>query len=251
MNHLALCIIHYDLDAYKNNSLILYLIKIHNSNVSIKSLASNICNTKINVNLKTIIDMKDEAFSLPYPFKSNAVLLCTVLGIMLYMAHLVAVNSPLILAQEPNSTMSLYRNPGAKFEINYPSSWEKREFPASENSSIIEFLGPAIGLEPRTPSINVFIFPSGNHSVEQAVNEVVDELGDIQINYTTMKLNKLNVTAPVLEYMVSTAHHEFHKLQLWIERPQRTYVITYTNLPDKFSSYLPQFMEMIMTLRIT
>jgi hypothetical protein len=65
-----------------------------------------------------------------------------------------------------------------------------------------------------------------------------------------MELSQLNVTARVLEYMVSTAHQEFHKLQLWIERPERTYVITYTNLPDKFSAYLPQFMEMITTLEL-
>ena len=167
------------------------------------------------------------------------------------MTHLVAVNSTLVFAQESNETMSLYSNPGANFEINYPSSWEKREFPAAENSSIIEFLGPSTGVEPRTPSVNVFIFPAGNQTVEQAVNEVIDELEDIQVNSTTMKLNELNVTARVLEYMVSTAHQEFHKLQLWIERPQRTYVITYTNLPDKFSEYLPQFMEMITTIKIT
>jgi hypothetical protein len=161
------------------------------------------------------------------------------------------MNHTLVFAQEPNETMSLYSNPGADFEINYPPSWEKREFPAAENSSIIEFLGPSTGVEPRTPSVNVFIFPSGNQSVEQAVNEVIAELEDIQVNSTTMKLDELNVTARVLEYMVTTAHQEFQKLQLWIERPQRTYVITYTNLPDKFSDYLPQFMEMIKTIKIT
>lgn len=209
------------------------------------------CNTKINVNLKTIINMKDKTFPLTYLCISSTVTLCIVLGILLFVTHLAAVNSTLVFAQESNETMSLYSNPGANFEINYPSSWEKREFPAAENSSIIEFLGPSTGVEPRTPSVNVFIFPSGNHSVEQAVNEVIDELEDIQVNSTTMKLNELNVTARVLEYMVSTAHQEFHKLQLWIEKPQRTYVITYTNLPDKFSAYLPQFMEMITTIKIT
>ncbi len=168
----------------------------------------------------------------------------------MFATHLAAVNSNLVFAQESNETMSLYTNPGGSFEINYPSSWEKREFPAAENSSIIEFLGPSTGVEPCTPSVNVFIFQSGNQSVEQAVNEVIDELEDIQVNSTTMKLSELNVTAHVLEYMVSTAHQEFHKLQLWIERPQRTYVITYTNLPDKFSAYLPQFMEMIATIKI-
>jgi PsbP-like protein len=195
--------------------------------------------------------MKDKTFPLTYLCISSTVTLCIVLGILLFVTHLAAVNSTLVFAQESNETMSLYSNPGANFEINYPSSWEKREFPAAENSSIIEFLGPSTGVEPRTPSVNVFIFPSGNQSVEQAVNEVIDELEDIQVNSTTMKLNELNVTARVLEYMVSTAHQEFHKLQLWIEKPQRTYVITYTNLPDKFSAYLPQFMEMITTLKIT
>jgi hypothetical protein len=99
--------------------------------------------------------------------------------------------------------------------------------------------------------VNVFIFQQGNQSVEQAVSDVVNELNDIQINSTTLKLSELNVTAPVLEYMVSTAHQEFHKLQLWIERPDRTYVVTYTNLPSKFSASLPQFMEMINTIKIT
>jgi photosystem II reaction center protein PsbP len=194
--------------------------------------------------------MKDKPFPLIYLCISGVVTLSTVLGILLFATHLAAVNSNLVFAQESNETMSLYTNPGGSFEINYPSSWEKREFPAAENSSIIEFLGPSTGVEPRTPSVNVFIFQSGNQSVEQAVNEVIDELEDIQVNSTTMKLSELNVTAHVLEYMVSTAHQEFHKLQLWIERPQRTYVITYTNLPDKFSAYLPQFMEMISTIKI-
>jgi hypothetical protein len=217
---------------------------------SIKSLASNICNTKINVNLKTIINMKYKSCPLCYSRFSNTVTLSSVLGIILVVTQLAVGNYTQVFAQESNETMSLYRNPGANFEIKYPSSWEKREYPAAENSSIIEFLGPSTGVEPRTPSVNIFIFPSGNQSVEQAVSEVVDELEDIQVNSTTMQLSELNVTARVLEYIVSTAHQEFHKLQLWIERPERTHVITYTNLPDKFSAYLPQFMEMITTLKL-
>jgi hypothetical protein len=217
---------------------------------SIKSLASNICNTKINVNLKTIINMMYKSCPLCYSRFSNTVTLSSVLGIILVVTQLAVGNYTQVFAQESNETMSLYRNPGANFEIKYPSSWEKREYPAAENSSIIEFLGPSTGVEPRTPSVNIFIFPSGNQSVEQAVSEVVDELEDIPVNSTTMQLSELNVTARVLEYIVSTAHQEFHKLQLWIERPERTYVITYTNLPDKFSAYLPQFMEMITTLKL-
>jgi hypothetical protein len=194
--------------------------------------------------------MNDKALPLNYLCIPSVVTLCTVLGLALLVTDLAAVNYTLVFAQESNETMSLYSNPGANFEINYPSSWEEREFPAAENSSIIEFLGPSTGVEPRTPSVNVFIFPAGNQSVEQAVNEVIDELEDIQVNSTTMKLNELNVTARVLEYMVTTAHQEFHKFQLWIERPQNTYVITYTNSPDKYSEYLPQFMQMITTIKI-
>ena len=227
------------------------MIRIHNTKLSIESLASNICNTEINVNLKTIINMKDENFPLSNLYISIVVTLFSVFGILLFLIQLAVENSASIFAQESNETMSLYRNPGVNFEMNYPSSWEKREYPAAENSSIIEFLGPSTGVEPRNPSVNVFIFPSGNQSVEQAVNEVVDELEGIEVNSTTVRLSELNVTARVLEYMVSTAHQEFHKLQLWIERPQRTYVITYTNLPDKFSANLPQFMEMIATLKLT
>ena len=194
--------------------------------------------------------MNDKALPLNYLCIPSVVTLCTVLGLALLVTDLAAANYTLVFAQESNETMSLYSNPGANFEINYPSSWEEREFPAAENSSIIEFLGPSTGVEPRTPSVNVFIFPAGNQSVEQAVNEVIDELEDIQVNSTTMKLNELNVTARVLEYMVTTAHQEFHKFQLWIERPQNTYVITYTNSPDKYSEYLPQFMQMITTIKI-
>lgn len=227
------------------------MIRIHNTKLSIESLASNICNTEINVNLKTIINMKDETFPLSNLYISNVVTLVSVFGILLFLIQLAVENSASIFAQESNETMSLYRNPGVNFEMNYPSSWENREYPAAENSSIIEFLGPSTGVEPRNPSVNVFIFSSGNQSVEQAVNEVVDELEGIEVNSTTVRLSELNVTARVLEYMVSTAHQEFHKLQLWIERPQRTYVITYTNLPDKFSANLPQFMQMIATLKLT
>ena len=125
--------------------------RIHNTNLSIKSLASNICNTKINVSLKTIISMKDETSPLSYLCISNVVTLISVFGILLFVTQLAAENSAPVLAQESNETMALYRNPGVNFEINYPSSWEKREYPAAENSSIIEFLGPSTGVEPRTP----------------------------------------------------------------------------------------------------
>jgi hypothetical protein len=194
--------------------------------------------------------MKDKTSPLTFLYIPSLVTLCTMLGLILFVTHLASVNSTFIFAQESNETMPLYSNPGANFEINYPSSWEKREFPVAENSSIIEFLGPSIGIEPRTPSVNVFIYPAGNQSVEQAVTEVINELEDIQVNSTTMNLDELNVTAHALEYIVTTAHQEFHKLQLWMEGPQRTYVITYTNLPDKFLEDLPQFMEMIKTIRI-
>jgi hypothetical protein len=194
--------------------------------------------------------MMDKSCPRCYLCFSNMVTLSSVLGILLFVTQLAVDNYTQVFAQESNETMSLYRNPGDSFEIKYPSSWEKREYPAAENSSIIEFLGPSTGVEPRTPSVNIFIFPLGNQSVEQAVSEVVDELEDIQVNSTAMELSQLNVTARVLEYVVSTAHQEFHKLQLWIERPERTYVITYTNLPDEFSTYLPQFMEMITTLKL-
>ncbi|MGH9974615.1 MAG: hypothetical protein ACRD8Z_02090, partial [Nitrososphaeraceae archaeon] len=168
----------------QKNLLKLNLLRIHNTKLSVESLASNICNTKINVSLKTIINMKDKASPLTYLCFPSIVTICIVLGLALFMAHLAAVNSPLVIAQESNETMSLYSNPGVNFEINYPSSWEKREFPVAENSSIIEFLGPSTGIEPRTPSVNVFIFPAGNQSVEQAVTEVIDELEDIQVNST-------------------------------------------------------------------
>lgn len=203
-----------------------------------------------NVNSKSIFNMRDELLSLIYLGIPIVVTLGSVVGILLFAAYLPTLNSSLVLAQEHNETMSLYRNPVVSFEISYPSSWEKREYPA-ENSSIIEFLGPSTGAEPRTPSVNVFIFPAGNQSVEDAVNEVIDELEGIQVNSTTMNLRELNSTAHALDYIVSTAHQEFHKLQLWIDQPQRTYVITYTNLPDKFSAYLPQFLEMIRTIKIT
>jgi hypothetical protein len=211
--------------------------------LSTKSLAIYIFNTEINVNLNTVINMKNKTSSQI----SNVVTICSGVGIILF----VTMNFTLVFAQESNETMSLYRSPGANLEISYPSSWEKREFPAAENNSIIEFLGPSMGVEPRIPSVNVFIFQSGNQSVEQAVSEVIDELDDVKINSTILKLSELNVTVPVLEYMVSTAHQEFHKLQLWIERAETTYVITYTNLPSKFSASLPQFMEMVNTIKIT
>jgi hypothetical protein len=218
--------------------------------ISVKSFASNICNTEINVNLKTINDMKDKDSPLCYFYICSTIAFGSLVSIWMFMALFTTPHFTQIYAQESNENFSTYRNNEASFEIKYPSSWEKREYPAAENSSIIEFLGPATGAEPRTPSVNIFIFPSGNNSIKQVVNEVVTELEDIQVNSSTMKLNELNDTAYVLDYKVSTAHQEFQKLQLWMGKPERTYVITYTDLPENFSVYLPQIMEMITTLKI-
>ena len=222
------------------------LIKFKYMIITVKSLANNICNTKIKVNLKTIDDMQDKDFTPCYFFTYRTTKFVCLLSILIFMTLFTTLHLTQISAQKTGENFSTYTDNKNHFEIEYPASWEKREYPAAENSSIIEFLGPATGAEPRTPSVNIFIFPSGNHSIRQAITEVVSDLGGIPVNSSTV----LNDTAHVLAYKVSTAHQEFQKLQLWVGKPERTYVITYTDLPKSFSVHLPQIVKMITTLKI-
>jgi hypothetical protein len=220
------------------------LIKFWYIIITVKSLESNICNTKINVNLKTIDDMQDKDFTPYHFFTYRTTKLVCLLSILILMTLFTTL--PQISAQRSGESFSTYTDTKDHLEIDYPASWEKREYPPAENSSIIEFLGPATGAEPRTPSVNIFIFPSGNHSIRQIITEVVNDLGSIPVNSSTV----LNGTAHVLAYKVSTAHKEFQKLQLWVGKPERTYVITYTDQPKSFSVHLQQIVKMITTLKI-
>lgn len=196
--------------------------------------------------------MKDQDLRLCYFHMSSTVIFGSLLAVLLFMGLFIPLGYTQIFAQDSEKGLILYRNPEASLEMKYPSSWEMREYPADDNNgSIIEFLGPSTGAEPRMPSVNIFIFSSGNQSIEQAVSEAINGLENIQVNSTIMELGELNGTAQVLDYEVVTAHQEFRKMQLWVEKPERTYVITYTDSPEKFSVYRPQVMEMITTLKIT
>jgi hypothetical protein len=190
--------------------------------------------------------MQDKDFKPCYLFTYRTTTFVYLLGILIFVTLFTTLHSTQISAQRSGENFSTYTDTRDHLEIEYPASWEKREYPAAENSYIIEFLGPATGAEPRTPSVNVFIFPTGNYSIRQAVTEVVNDLGSIPVNSSTV----LNDTAHVLVYKVSTAHQEFQKLQLWVGKPERTYVITYTDLPKSFSVHLPQIIKMITTLKI-
>ena len=82
------------------------MIRIHNTKLSIESLASNICNTEINVNLKTIINMKDENFPLSNLYISNVVTLISVFGILLFLTQLAVENSASVFAQKTIKTIA-------------------------------------------------------------------------------------------------------------------------------------------------
>lgn len=155
------------------------------------------------------------------------------------------------LSQEEVSNYLLYENPRFGITMQYPADWEKKEYNTnpSANNTIVDFIGPSDSIV-RTPLLSIFIYPSNSTTLENAIDETIKDIENTHVNSSRLATLDNNTRAYLLNYTIATSHAVFQKMQIWTEKSTFFYVITYTETPNRFETYLPQVYQMLDSINI-
>jgi hypothetical protein len=162
-------------------------------------------------------------------------------------------------------TFSTYNDPILGITLQYPSDWIKNEYsynPATNNTVVSFFsqsksasaLGNVSGVSGNfVPYVDLFVFPSKNVSLDEAVNETVNnfDYNTIHVNVSKPITLKDNVPAHMLVYDTLIANDEhFKKMQVWASSGDKIYIITYTSEASLYPNYLPIIQKMIQSVEL-
>ena len=172
------------------------------------------------------------------------------------------------IQQNTNTTtkisFSTYSNPVFGITLQYPSNWRKSEYPynPAANNTIVSFfsqsqsasaLGNVSGVSGNfVPYIDLFVFPSKNVPLEQAVGQTVNNFeNNTHVDVSKPIALKGNIPAHLLVYdsIVASDEH-FKKMQVWVSSGDKTYVLTYTSEASLYPTYLPIIQKMIQSVEL-
>jgi hypothetical protein len=162
------------------------------------------------------------------------------------------------------TSFSTYNNPILGITLQYPSNWIKREYPynSAANNTIVSFfsqsetasaLGNVSGVSGNfVPYLDVFVFPSKNMSLDEALNGTINNFGNnINISESKPIILKGDNHAHMLVYTIAIAGDElFKKMQVWTTKGDRVYVITYSAEEELYPKYLPTIQKMVDSLEL-
>jgi eukaryotic-like serine/threonine-protein kinase len=148
--------------------------------------------------------------------------------------------------EEESSNLLLYENSRFGVKMQYPPDWEKKEYNTSPaaNNTIVEFSGPSKSVF-NTPMLSIFIFPSNNTSLENAIDETIKDIENTNVSSSRVATLDNNTKAYMLNYTIETSHTVFQKMQIWTQNAGYIYAITYTETPDRYKTNLPTVFRMI------
>jgi hypothetical protein len=154
-------------------------------------------------------------------------------------------------SQEEGSNFLLYENPRFGLTMQYPADWDKKEYSTnpSANDTIAEFVGPSASLV-HTPLLSIFVYPSNGTTLENTIDETIKDIENTHVNSSRLDTLDNNTKAYLINYTIDTTHAVFQKMQIWTEKSGYIYVITYTEMPNRFKTYLPLVHQMLDSVNI-
>jgi hypothetical protein len=161
-------------------------------------------------------------------------------------------------------TFSTYSNPVLGIILQYPSNWSKSEYPynPAANNTIVSFfsrsesasaLGNVSGVSGNfVPYIDLFVFPSKNVPLEEAVGQTVNNFeNNTHVDVSKPIALKRNIPAHLLVYDSIVANDEhFKKMQVWVLSGDKIYVLTYTSEASLYPTFLPIIQKMIQSVEL-
>ncbi|MDZ8079737.1 MAG: protein kinase [Nostoc sp. DcaGUA01] len=155
-----------------------------------------------------------------------------------------------------NNTFEAYNNAIYGITIKYPSNWEKTGTPDRITGNVVKFISPK---ETETDSylenINLIIqdLPENRRELEQFTNFYLDEVQQSDANIKILEQGKTQLTNRPAYQVIYTLEEEgvkIQRLQVWMVKNNKAYIMTYTADVAKYSKYLQTAQAMINSLQI-
>ncbi len=155
-----------------------------------------------------------------------------------------------------NNTLEDYNNTVYGIRIKYPANWEKTGTPDRITGNVVKFISPK---ETETDSylenVNLIIqdLPENRTELEQFTNFYVDEIQQSDANTKILEQGQTQLRNQPAYQVISTLEEEgvkIQRLQVWMVKNNKAYIMTYTADVAKYSEYLPTAQTMINSLEI-
>jgi PsbP-like protein len=161
-------------------------------------------------------------------------------------------------------TFSTYNNSALGITLQYPSNWIETDYSYNPgiNNTVVSFFSPSQAASALgnvsgvsgnfVPYIDLFVFPSRNMSLNEAVDETVINFdNNTHVDSSKPIALKGNIPAHLLIYDMTVAHDEhFKKMQVWASGGDKIYVLTYTSQASLYPNYLPIVEKMIQLFEL-
>ncbi|MFN6516389.1 MAG: protein kinase domain-containing protein [Nostoc sp. CreGUA01] len=155
-----------------------------------------------------------------------------------------------------NNTLEDYNDTVYGISIKYPANWEKTGTPDRITGNVVKFTSPK---ETETDSylenVNLIIqdLPENRTELEQFTNFYVDEIQQSDANTKILEQGQTQLRNQPAYQVISTLEEEgvkIQRLQVWMVKNNKAYIMTYTADVAKYSEYLPTAQTMINSLEV-
>ncbi|MCC5631378.1 protein kinase [Nostoc sphaeroides CHAB 2801] len=155
-----------------------------------------------------------------------------------------------------NNSLDIYNNPVYGISIKYPPSWEKTVAPDRITGNLVKFISPKEGnADNYLENLNLIVqdFPEAQKELEEFTKSYLDE---IKQSYPNIKISEegksqlSNRPAYQVVYSFEEDGINIKRLQVWMVKNNKVYIITYTADVAKYSEYFPTAQTMINSFEI-
>ncbi|MBD2683289.1 MULTISPECIES: serine/threonine-protein kinase [Nostoc] len=155
-----------------------------------------------------------------------------------------------------NNTLENYNNAVYGITIKYPENWEYTGTPDRITGNVVKFISPKESeTDAYLENVNLIIqdLPENRRELEQFTKFYLDEIQQSDPNTKILEQGKTQLTnrpAYQVTYTLEEEGVKIQRLQVWMVKHNKAYIMTYTADVAKYSKYLQTAQAMINSLEI-
>jgi len=156
----------------------------------------------------------------------------------------------------PRNNLENYNNAVYGIAIKYPANWEYTGTPDRITGNVVKFISPKeSATDSYLENVNLIIqdLPENRRELEQFTNFYLDEIQQSDPNTKILEQGKTQLTNRPAYQVIYTLEEEgvkIQRLQVWMVKNNKAYIMTYTADIAKYSKYLQTAQAMINSLEI-
>ncbi|WP_445636923.1 non-specific serine/threonine protein kinase [Nostoc sp. DSM 114161] len=156
----------------------------------------------------------------------------------------------------PRNHLENYNNAVYGIAIKYPANWEHTGTPDRITGNVVKFISPKeSATDGYLENVNLIIqdLPEERRELEQFTNFYLDEIQQSDSNTKILEQGKTQLTNRPAYQVIYTLEEEgvkIQRLQVWMVKNNKAYIMTYTADVAKYSKYLQTAQAMINSLEI-